>query len=157
MTILLANIVGGTIAGFTTPGYTVAADNPPDATTGKQWSISAITGTQASVRAHSISDPFTVTFERPRNLQTLLNLVSAVTGIYSRVPSNVYTGCRVRKGVNIAASNTPRIAIIEMKCSVPAGSDSFDSPNVKAMVSAFVGAVNAQCDNIATMLVSGSL
>jgi len=54
MSISLTNVTGGAQTGFTTPGYTVAADNPPDATTGKQWNVSAVPGTQTGARVHDI-------------------------------------------------------------------------------------------------------
>jgi hypothetical protein len=157
MSIALGNITGGAQTGFVTPGYTVTADNPPDATTGKQWNVSAITGTQAGVRVHSISDPFTITFERPRILQVLMNLLSAVTGIYGKVPENVYTGIRIRKGINIAANNTPRIATLEMKIRLPAGSDAYDAANARAMISAGIGALNQVSAGLGDTVVTGTL
>lgn len=158
MAISLSNITGGAQTGFTTPGYTVTLDNAPNASTGKQWSVSALTGTQAGVRVHAISDPFTVTFERPGVFKTLLNsLLNAITGIYGNVPVNRWTGIRVRKGVNIAANNLPRIMQVDMQVTVPAGADSYDAANVRAAVSAAVGALNQVSAGLGDSLVSGTL
>ncbi len=157
MTVALGNITGGAQTGFTTPGYTVAVDNPPDADVGKQWYVSAVTGTQTGVTAHSISSPFTITFERPKFLATLGNLLNALTGIYGKVPENVYTGIRIRKGVGIAANNVPRTMIIDMKIRIPAGADSYDAPNVRAALSAAVGALNQISAGLGDSLLSGSL
>lgn len=156
MAITLGNITGGAQTGFTGPGYTVAADNPPDADVGKQWYVSAPTGTQAGVTGHSISSPFTITFEKPKWLATLNALLNAVTGIYGKVPENVYT-VRVRKGVSIAANNVPRVMIADMKIRVPAGADAYDSANVRACVSALVGTLNQVSAGLGDTTVSGSL
>lgn len=157
MAISLGNITGGAQTGFTSPTYTVASDQPPDADNGKQWSISALGGTQAGVVAHSISSPFTVTFEKPKFLQGLGNLINAITGIYGKVPENVYTGCRTRKGVMIAANNVPRIALMETKIRIPAGADSYDAANVRAMISAHIGALNQISAGLGDTAISGSL
>lgn len=157
MAVALSNITGGAQTGFSTPGYTVAADNPPDADVGKQWYVSAVTGTQTGVTGHSISSPFTITFERPKWLATLIGLLNAVTGIYGKVPENVYTGIRVRKGVMIAANNVPRVMIVDMKVRVPAGADAYDPANVRACLSAAVGALNQVSAGLGDTLVSGSL
>jgi hypothetical protein len=156
VSIALSNITGGAQTGFTTPGYTVTADNPPNATTGKQWNMSALTGTQTGVRVHAISDPFTATFERPASLQTLAGLISGVTGLYGTVPENVYR-VRARKGVNIAANNIPRIAYAECKIGIPAGADAYDPANVRAMISMLVGALNQVSAGLGDTLVTGTL
>ncbi len=157
MTISLTNITGGAQAPFTTPGYTVTLDNAPNASTGKQWNVSAITGTQTGVRAHAISDPFTITFERPGVLKTLSGLVSGLTGLYGSVPTNNYKGIYIRKGVNIAANNVPRVMEVDCRIRVPAGADSYDSANVRAAISALVGALNQLSSGLGDTVVSGTL
>jgi hypothetical protein len=128
---LTSPVTGGPQTGFSSHTYTVVVDNPPNATTGKMWNVSVANGTQAGVRVHSISDPFTVCFERPGILKSLVGLISGITGLYGKVPDNVYVR-RIRKGVNIAANNLPRIMEIYTRTSVPAGADSYDAPNVRA-------------------------
>lgn len=156
MAVSLGNITGGAQTGFTTPGYNVAADNPPDADVGKQWYVSGLTGTQAGVVAHSISSPFTITFEKPKWLATLNALLNAITGIYGKVPENVYT-VRVRKGVSIAANNVPRVMIADMKIRVPAGADNYDPSNVRACMSALIGALNQVSAGLGDTTTTGSL
>lgn len=134
-------VTGAAQTGFTSPTYTLSTDVAPTIN-GKQWAVTALGGTQTNVRTHAPSDPFTITFERPNVLRTLRNLVSGLTGLYGEVPNNVYVGIRVRKGMNIAANNVPRIGVVEMKVSIPAGADAYDSANVRAMISAAIGALS---------------
>jgi hypothetical protein len=149
-------VTGGPQTGFTSPTYTLVTDQPPNASTGKQWYVSALGGTQTGVRAHSISDPFTITYERPGVLKTLAGLISGITGLYGKVPDNVFTS-RVRKGVLIAANNLPRVAEAYRRISIPAGADSYDAPNVRALFSLSSGADWATAAGIGDTLVSGSL
>jgi hypothetical protein len=147
-------VTGGAQTGFTSPTYTVTPDVAPTIS-GKQWAVTALGGTQAGVRTHSPSDPFTLTWERPGTLRTLANLISGLTGLYGKVPMNVYTGVRVRKGVNIAANNVPRVMMIDMKVSIPAGADSYDSANVRAAVSAAVGSLNQLSPGLGDTVATG--
>lgn len=157
MAISVSSPVTGTAqTGLTSPTYTVTADVAPS-NNGKQWAVTALGGTQSGVRTHAPSDPFTITFERPSVLRTLGNLISGVTGLYGKVPTNVYTGIRVRKGVNIAANNVPRVMMIDMKISVPAGADSYDSANVRAALSAAIGALSQQSSGLGDTAASGIL
>lgn len=152
MSVTLSNITGGAQTGFTTPGYTVTADVAPD-TNGKQVAVTAITGTQTGVRAHSVSDPFTITYTRPKVPKTLPS-PNPITGKYGNVPENEYTVV-IRKGVNIAANVAPMIAIKRVSTRIPAGADAYDAPNVRALESAFVGVSNQQSAGVGDMLVSG--
>lgn len=148
-------VTGGAQTGFTSPTYTLVVDQPPNASTGKQWYVSALGGTQTGVRSHSISDPFTITYEKPGVLKTLAGLISGITGLYGKVPDNVYVR-RVRKGVNIAANNLPRVAEMYQRTSIPAGADAYDAPNVRAMFSLASGADFATSAGIGDTLVTGS-
>jgi hypothetical protein len=154
---LTSPVTGGAQTGFTSPTYTVGVDNPPNASTDKQWAVTAAGGTQPGVRTHAISDPFTVTFSRPSVLKTLGNLVSGLTGLYGAVPVNVYKGIFIRKGVNIAANNLPRIMEIDCRVRIPAGSDAYDSANIRAAVSLAVGCFNQQSAGLGDTFVSGTL
>lgn len=154
---LTTPVTGGAQTGFTSPTYTVAADNPPNASTGKQWNVSALGGTQTNVRVHAISDPFTVLFERPGVLKTLAGLQSGVTGLYGKVPENSYKIAHVRKGVNIAANNTPRIAETRCISSIPAGADSYDPSNIRAMLSFTIGCLNQQSAGLGDTLIVGTV
>lgn len=153
---LTSPLTGGVQTGTTAPTYTLVVDNPPNASTGKQWNVSALaSGTFTGLRTHSISDPMTITFEKPNVMKTLVGLISGITGLYGKVPDNVY-GIRVRKGVNIAANNLPRIMEIYTRISVPAGADAYDAPNVRAAVSLFTGAVNSITAGLGDTYVTGT-
>lgn len=158
MSVVLTNVTGGPQTGFTSPVWVVTPDNAPNATTGKMWNVGSATGTVTGTRFHSISDPFTVCFERPSVLKTFtFAMLNAMTGLLGQVPFNVYTVCRVRKGVNVAVSNPPRVAEWDGRARIPAGADSYDAPNVRAGMSLFAGAVWQQSSGIGDMLVTGTL
>lgn len=146
-------VTGGTITGFTSPTYTLSTDYAPDASTGKQWAVTALGGTQASVRTHSATDPFTVSFFRPKVFKSP-GQPNPVTGAISSVPFNVFKQI-VRKGVLPAANQAARPMRVTTSFEVPAGADTYDAANVKAAVSLFVGVSNQQSAGIADTLISG--
>lgn len=152
MTVSLSNITGGAQTGFTTPGYTVSADNNPG-NNGKQWIVSAITGTQTGVTAHSAADPFTIAFFKP-----LAYKVAAFvsTTIFRKPPRNTYK-CIVRKGV-LVNSNFPKdIAIAQVVIDVPAGSESLDAANLRALMSSLCGALSQVSSGFGDTLIQNSL
>jgi hypothetical protein len=102
-----------------------------------------------------VSDPFTSTFTRPKSPKALPS-ANALTGKYVNVPKNTY-GFILRKGVNFAANNAPAVSIIRMSIDVPAGSDAYDSINLRAMISYLVGWFNQQSQNVADTIVNGVL
>jgi hypothetical protein len=146
-------ITGATMSQFTTPTYTVVTDVYPGGVNGKQNAVTALGGTQTGVRAHAVSDPFTITCTRPVSPKALQS-PNAVTGKYTSVPKNTY-GVLVRKGVNFAANNAPAVAILRMSLDIPAGSDAYDSANIRAMISAGIGALYQQSQGLADTLVNG--
>jgi hypothetical protein len=145
-------VTGGAQTGFTAPTYTIAVDVAPDVN-GKQYAVTAIGGTQAGVRTHAISDPFTVTVNRPKNPKVLPS-PNAVTGKYSSVPKNVHTYL-IRKGVNFAANNAPDLMQMRLEIQVPAGSDAYDPANIRAAAALLFGIVNQQSAGLGDTLVSG--
>jgi hypothetical protein len=147
-------VTGGAQTGFTSPTYTLTTDTAPDVN-GKQHAVTAIGGTQTGVRSHSVSDPFTVTFIRPKNPRALQS-ANPVTGRYGAIPRNSY-GLVVRKGVNYAANQAPEMAILRIQIEVPAGSDSYDPANIRAMLSLASGALFEQASGAGDTLVSGIL
>lgn len=153
MTIAVTSpITGGAQTGFTSPTYTVATDSAPD-TNGKQYAVTALGGTQAGVRSHTVSDPFTLLFVRPRNPRVLPN-PNALTGKYPSVPMNTHM-IKVSKGVNYAANQAPVVATFKLTMDIPAGSDSYDSANIRAAISALVGAMSQQSAGQGDTLVNG--
>lgn len=134
---MTAAIVGGAQSGFTTPGYTVTTDLATDVRS-KQVVVTAVTGTQAGVTAHSVNSPFTITVRRPSLIKLLSSAVlNGVTGQFSRVPFNEYT-VLTRKGCQVALGQW---YVNEMRTTgrIAAGSDTFDGPNVLGLASAHLG------------------
>lgn len=155
MTIAVSSpITGAAQTGFTSPTYTVVDDVAPDIN-GKQVAVTALGGTQAGVRTHAVSDPFTVTFTRPKSPKALQS-PNPVTGRFGSVPKNTYS-CIVRKGVNFAANQAPEVMLARLYIDVPAGSDAYDSPNIRAALSALIGSLDQQSSGFGDMLVNGVL
>jgi hypothetical protein len=132
----------------------VVDDKAPDVN-GEQVAVTSISGTQTGVRAHSISDPFTITLNRPKNPKVLPQ-PNPVTGKYPNVPMNDYT-LLIRKGVLFAANQAPVVALLRCTISVPAGSDAYDAANIRALTSAFVGVLSQQSAGLGDSLVTGIL
>lgn len=154
MAISLTTITGATVPGFTTPTYTPTADVSPSPN-GKQWAITALGGTQASVDLNSVSKPFTVSFFRPQVLRGL-PAANPVTGVVKSVPLNTYKMI-TRKGANPAVNQASQLVKITTIFEVPAGVDTFEPEDLKAAVSAHIGALNQQSSGIADTLVTGVL
>jgi hypothetical protein len=128
-------ITGQAQTGFTSPTYTTAADGT-DARS-KKYVVTGLGGTQTDVRAHSVSDPFSIIVTRPIAPKSL-PAANAVTGVYQSVPKNTY-GFHVVKGVQVASSNQIALAHARLTLDVPAGSDAEDAANLRAMVSFLLG------------------
>jgi len=150
---LTSPITGGAQTGFTSPTYTLATDTAPS-NTGKQYAVSAIGGTQAGVdTSSSPSRPFTITLSRPASLRAL-PAVNGATGVLPSVPVNVYK-IVVRKGVTPLAGQAARTALAEVQLSIPAGSDSADAPNLRAMLSLLIGSLTSISASIGDTATTG--
>jgi len=145
-------ITGGSMSQFTTPTYTVTTDVAPDIN-GKQYAVTTLGGTQTGVRTHAVSDPFTIAFFRPKSPKALPT-PNPITGKYGAIPRNTH-GCVVRKGVNYAANQAPDIAIFRGSWDIPAGSDAYDSANIRALTSFLVGCFNNQSQGLGDMFCNG--
>lgn len=153
MTISLSSpITGLAQTGLTSPTYTLTADVAPSANS-KQWAVTALGGTQTGVIAHSVSAPFTVTFFRPQNPQ-VLGPVDPVTGVLRKVPMNIYKMV-VRKGAVPLSGQAYKTAILRVEMEVPAGADTADAENIRAMLSAGFGALSQISSGIGDTAVSG--
>lgn len=148
-----ASITGGTITGFTTPTYTLVDDVAP-AQNAKQKTVSALGGTQGTASANSVSEPFTSSFYKPSSLKTI-PAPNPTTGLRGSIPNNQYK-LVVRKGGE-AATGVPVVAIARLTIDVPAGMDSFDPDNVRALVSFLVGLLNEESADLADTLLTGVL
>jgi len=150
---LTTPVTGGAQTGFTTPTYTIAADTAPT-NTGKQYAVSGIGGTQTGVdTASSPSRPFTITLSRPGVLRALPG-VNAVTGLLPNVPRNSYK-IIVRKGVTVLTGQAAQVAIATVTLDIPAGADSADAANVRAMLSLLIGGLNQISASIGDTTVTG--
>jgi hypothetical protein len=152
--ILTSPITGGAQTGFTTPTYTHVADVAPD-TNGRQVAVSAVGGTQVGVTFHSGSSPFTLMVSKPKSYKTL-GKANPVTGVIANVPMNVYK-FNVRKGMLPLAGQPFRTGMIQCIISIPAGADVADPANIRAMFSAFIGALTQQSAGFGDTAVSAIL
>jgi hypothetical protein len=146
-------VTGATVSGLTSPTYTLSSDIAPDVN-GKQVAVSALGGTQTGVTTHSVSSPFTITYNRPKQLKQLPKI--GVNGQYGAIPKNTHKVI-VRKGVVPAAGQPAEMLIITMTIDVPAGAETYDSANVRAAISAAVGTLSQQASGVADTLISGLL
>lgn len=147
-------VTGAAVTGLASPTYTLTADVAPNIN-GKQYAISALGGTQTNVDVNSVSKPFTLTFFRPAVLKTL-PAVNPVTGVIKNVPMNTYK-LITRKGVQPAANQSLMTARITTVIEVPAGSDTYEPEEIRAMLSLHAGAFSAQASGISETILTGVL
>jgi len=151
---LTTPVTGAAQTGLTSPTYTVTADTPPNSNS-KQYVVTALGGTQTGVISHSVAAPFSVTMFRPQNPQ-VLSPVSPVTGVLTKVPTNTYKVIG-RKGVLPLAGQAYKTALATLVLEIPAGSDTADPANIRALLSAMFGAIVQQSAGVGDTVVSGTL
>lgn len=151
---LPASITGAAQTGFTTPGYTTTVDTAPSVNA-KQVAVTAITGTQAGVDAHSVARPFTIMAQKPAQFQ-VLGKPNPVTGLIGQVPRNTYK-VLTRKGVTALAAQPSQVAMVRSEIEVPAGSDVADPANLRAMLSAHIGVLSAIAAGLGDTTINGVL
>lgn len=147
-------VTGAAVTGLTSPTYTITADIAPSIN-GKQYAVTALGGTQTNVETHTVAKPFTLSFFRPQNLRTLPQ-ANPVTGVIKNVPVNTYK-LITRKGVLPAANQVPMVGRITTIIEVPAGADTMEPEDLRAMVSAHFGVGSSQASGIADTIISGIL
>jgi hypothetical protein len=135
---LSSPVTGAAQTGFTSPTYTLTADIAPD-NNGKQWAVTALGGTQVGVTAHSMSSPFTITHTRPKVVRSL-GKPNPTTGLIANVPRNTFKVI-VRKGTTPAVNQPYQTMLGTVSLDVPAGADTYDAPNVRALCSLLAGAL----------------
>lgn len=148
------SITGSAQTGFTTPGYTTTQDTSPDVNA-KQSAVTALTGTQAGVTAHSVSSPFLVSVWKPKQA-AVLGKPNPTTGLISNVPKNEYKIITM-KGVTPAVNQPFQKVIVRTLIEVPAGSDTYDSANVRAALSAHIGTLSAVSAGVGDTVINGIL
>lgn len=145
-------VTGGSQTGFTSPTYTLTADIAPSPN-GKQYAVTAVGGTQVGVDTHSVSKPFTLSFFRPATLKTLPS-ANPITGVIKSIPNNVYK-LITRKGASPAVNQNALVPRITTTIEVPAGTDTYEPEEIKAMISLHAGALWAQSSGIGDSCISG--
>lgn len=146
-------VTGAPQTGFTAPTYTLTQDVGPDASNSRQHAITALGGTQTGVTVHSVASPFTSMFYRPKTLKTLVASTGQLTVLKS-VPRNVY-GRITRKGCTVLTGQPIQVAMIRHQYEVPAGADTADAANIRALVSLHEGIGWAQSAGIGDTLING--
>lgn len=152
MTISLANITGSAQTGLTTPGYTITADKAVDVN-GVQWAITALTGTQTGVVAHSMGNPFTVSYYRPKAFKTL-GQPNPTTGRIANIQTN-RSQLLTRKGVIPLAGQPVQTAFVKTYIEIPAGADVADPASIRAALSAHIGALSQISAGIGDTVITG--
>jgi hypothetical protein len=147
-------ITGAAVSGLTSPTYTIVTDVAPNIN-GKQYAVSALGGTQTGVDVNTVSKPFTITFFRPAVLRVLPQ-ANPVTGIIKNVPVNVYK-LITRKGVQPAANQNSMVARVTTTIEIPAGTDTYEPEDLKALLSSHFGTGWSQASGIADTVISGVL
>lgn len=145
-------VTGAAVTGLTTPTYTLTTDVAPSIN-GKQYAVTALGGTQTGVDTNTVSKPFSISFFRPAQLKTLPQ-ANPLTGVIKNVPMNTYK-LITRKGALPAANQNPITARVTTVIEVPAGTDTYEPEELRAMLSAHFGVGWAQASGIADTVVSG--
>lgn len=145
-------VTGAAVTGFTSPTYTLTPDQAPTLN-GKQYAVTALGGTQAGVDVNTVSKPFSMSFFKPLNLKVLPQ-ANPVTGVIKSIPMNTYK-LITRKGVVPAVNQVPIVARITTIIDVPAGADTYEPEDLKAMLSSHFGAGWANASGIADTIISG--
>lgn len=147
-------VTGAAQTGLTTPTYTLTADIAPSPN-GRQYAVTALGGTQTGVDVHSVSKPFTVTIFRPQQLK-VLPTANPVTGVIKSIPKNTYKVV-VRKGMVPAANQSAIVGGCTLSIDVPAGCDTYEPEDVRAMLSLMIGVLSQVSAGLGDTTVSGLL
>jgi len=145
-------ITGAAQVGLTSPTYTLVSDTPPN-NNGKQVVVTALGGTQTGVTAHSVAAPFTLAGFRPAVFRQL-GKPNSVTGLIANIAMNTYK-LNTRKGVLPLAGQPYKTMLITTTIDVPAGADLADAANVRAALSAHIGALSASSSGIGDTAING--
>lgn len=148
----ISPVTGASVTGFSAPTYTLTVDTPPNLNS-KQYAVTALGGTQTGVDVNTVSKPFTLSFFRPQTLRTLPQ-ANPVTGVIKDIPVNTYK-LITRKGALPAANQNPLVPRITTTIEIPAGTETYEPEDLKAMLSLHFGAGYAQASGIADTIVSG--
>lgn len=145
-------VTGGAQTGFTSPTYTLILDS--SVSNSKRWVVSAVGGTQAGVETHTASKQFAIETVKPVVIKQLG--APAANGIVANVPVNRYM-VKTMKSVLPAVSQLPKGMSISTEFNIPAGSETYDTANIKAAISLHIGALTQLSAGLGDTVVSGVL
>lgn len=155
MITLTSPITGSAQTGFTSPSFTIVPDVAPTPN-GKQYAITACGGTGLSgVDTHSVSKPFTISVFRPATLKSLPQ-TNPTTGVIRNIPVNTYKVIS-RKGASPAVNQMAQVAKMMSTIDVPAGTDTYEPEDIRAMLSAHIGALIQLSAELGNTCVTGIL
>lgn len=143
-------VTGAAQTGFTSPTYTLVTDAPAQGAA-KSWVVSGLGGTQAGVTAHTIARPFTVSWFPARGV-TLP--APDANGVVRNVPRNVHQMI-VRAGMTPLAGQSNQIALCRIRFEIPAGADTADAAQIRALASLAIGSLTQISAGIGDTLING--
>lgn len=148
-------ITGAPSFGLTSPTYTIKPDLSPD-NRSRQAYVNTLGGTQDGVHAHTAGTPATLTVRRPGFWKTIRDAVyNGALGRYTRVPFNEHL-VLVRWSAEIAdGQHVPNEFRFTQK--VAAGSELFDSENIRAPLSFLIGFLWSQSGNVGDASTNGQI
>lgn len=150
-----SSLSGATYTGWTTPGFTLTADQTPNGYW-KQWYVSAFTGTvPAGAHLHTASKPFTVSVMRPSQLK-VLPVANPTTGIVKEVPVNTYK-LIVRYGSVPLVNNSARVNNIIITFNIFAGTETNEADGIAALCLAAADALYGNVGGIIDTLKTGTI
>lgn len=145
---------GVAVGALTSPTYTLAEDSKPSLNA-RQSVVAGKGGTQVDVRAHAPNDPFVITVVKPTNYLPA-PLVNQVSGLAPKSPRNKYSVV-VRKGTKPSTGQVSQLSELRLDWHVVAGAETGDPANLAAMLSAMIGFVSREKDNLLLMAVQGTV
>lgn len=151
---LTSPVTGAAQTGFTAPTYTLVPDIAPGINA-KQWAVSGLGGTQAGVRVHTVSDPFTIAVFRPLTLKSLPT-GQLTNSILKAVPRNEYTQI-TRVGLIPAAGQVPIPVAFKQSFPIPAGADAYDIARARGALSLHIGALTQLSASWGDTFASGTI
>jgi hypothetical protein len=147
-----SSTTGGAQTGFTSPAFTLVDDTPP-VVNAKQKTVSAVSGTLTAT-PNTASSPFTATFYKPAAFKQL-PAPNPVSGLRGQIPNNQYK-LVIRKGGN-AAAGVPVTAICRVTWDIPAGMETYNPDEVRALTSFMVGLFTEESADLGDSLITGVL
>lgn len=155
MGLIASPVTGSAVTGLTSPTYTLAIDSVAPGVNGVAYFVTTLGGTQAGVRTHSVSSPFSILATRPAN-PAILGTPNPSTGRIPNIQSNRYA-IVIRKGVKPAADQPDQHAYARFSYEIPAGAETYDQPNVAALFSALGGLANGNATSLFNLAVTGTM